>query len=161
MSIVIDSLVRVTSKETSYLGKCGKVAEIIDDGDEDGPIGVRFDREDIATYVSTDEECVVRFEPSELEIITDFPVEHIANTLFRHSHHTVEEFTFVFSPKNDCMFEDCPQKATRRAVTNIWGRVIERDVCDEHYDMCHGKCGELFQMSDEYALVENIPRTSK
>jgi hypothetical protein len=158
MDITIGQLVKVVSKETLYFEKFGEVVEISNGSKEDGSIGIRFDIDDLFYAVSSEENCVVRFKPQELSVVTDTPVQYLAKKLFRNLYHSTRELSFSFSPKNFCMYEGCQNKATKRAVTNIWGTVIEVDVCDEHHTMCHGKCGEIFPISKNYKLVEQQPR---
>ena len=143
--IAIGNLVKVVEEDTFFLEKCGEVVEIEDDGDEDGPIGVRFHEEDIPHYVSSPEECVVRFLETELTAIDEYPLAHRAREIYGSMFHSVRSLIEPFSTENSCMHWRCSKhvRATGRAVINVWGTVMDIDLCQKHFDEYNGMCCDV------------------
>jgi hypothetical protein len=83
----------------------------------------------------------VRFEETELRTEDDWEPLNKVHTLFgRDMWHTVEYSESKFVPGEECCHQGCHKKASRRIMVNVWGTVLEEDVCDEHAKMYHGKC---------------------
>lgn len=150
MPVKIGNIVTIISQESSYNGKQGKVAEIKHDGDEDGPIGVRFHRNQIWHCVDSEAECIVRHQEAELRVDASWSVESRAEQIYPRRYHSVYQLRFDFSPENPCMQAGCAKKATKRCIVNIWGTVSELDLCAEH-GVIDGMMGELLPpLKDKY-----------
>jgi hypothetical protein len=131
-AIEIGNIVTIISTESGYNKKQGQVVEIVDDGDEDGPVGVKFHPNDMLHIVADENNCIVRHEIHELRIDPCWSLGHRALLAYPGMHHTLFELLFAFSPENPCMHEDCERNAARRCMINVWGCVYERDYCEEH-----------------------------
>ena len=143
MTIAVDDVVTVVEEEDRHHGKQAKVAEIVNDGNPDGPIGLRFP-EGTITRVFDDPE-VFRYEEAELRVDTGWTPKNRAFWLFgRHVWHSLSPITEPFEAGGDCGHEDCPHHTVQRCMVNILGIACEVDLCGGHRDEYHGKSIEHF-----------------
>jgi hypothetical protein len=149
-TVKIGDIVTIVSDASMYNGKQGEVVEIVEDDDEDGPVGVKFHKSQIFNYVRSEEECVIRHEERELKIDTGWNVQTRALKMYPNMYHSMNELLFDFDPRNPCMQAGCAEDhSERRCVINIWGTVIERDLCTEHSKF-DGMLGESFETRKDY-----------
>lgn len=155
--IVVGSIVTVQLDPKKYgannkfQGKQGEVALIAEDGDEDGPIGVKFpewhraldpdffDSFSLPSLNFLTPDSVTRFKKDDLRLekgwrqpkISD---EQLCNALFgRNMWHTRFILKTPFIPGyRECMHENCEKKALLRIMVNCWGAVCDHDVCPNH-----------------------------
>lgn len=145
MPLEIGNIVTVLLEDSTYCDCQGQVVEIKDDGDEDGPIGVRFGREynHLFDFFQTGDSITVRFLEAELRKDLEWNLEV---RLFRAFGSSVCNFlmerTVPFDPKNECQAELCSEDCARRCLINIWGTVYEIDLCETCAKLFDGKWGE-------------------
>lgn len=156
MTIRIGDIVTVIF-ECLFTGNQGVVVEIVDDDDEDGPIGVRFGSEYRESLgILWEEQNVTRFLETDLRVESSWSTATLAKRLYRSCHHTVYELKYPFVLGCDCMIRGCPHKASMRGVVNIWGTVCPLDLCEDHTEEYHGKLGESLpdlQFPEETAVA--------
>jgi hypothetical protein len=70
----------------------------------------------------------------------DWSPENKATLLFGTRFQRIEMYRHAFTPGKECICEGCSNKATERIMVNVWGTVVEEDVCAEHALQYHGKC---------------------
>lgn len=155
----VNNIVTVTMEGSYLMGQQGEVVEIVEDGDEDGPVGVLFYPVQLFHHTSRREERIVRFQRDELRIDPHWSAKSRAWQLFPNSYHSTVSLKFPFSTRNSCMYEGCEHPVARRVVVNIWGTVIERDVCQQH-SYWEGKCAESFPAKKNWQPVESLNETS-
>jgi len=142
----INDIVTVVHPEWRFTGKQGQVVEIVEDGNEDGPIGVRFPEYYSHLFAYPDKpDTIVRFQISDLKRNTrddpqDINLRQLGGILFGSSMwHTIyclgKPLMIGFT---DCMHEGCSEKALVRIMVNCFGTVCEADVCKEHFEY-HGR----------------------
>ncbi len=146
MSLKIGDVVTVTDEELMLFDHQGKIVEIEDDGNEDGPIGVRFSKSSRSMFgVDWRSDNLIRFSEKELRKDDDWSLKNQAIEKFgTRMWHTLYEAPWPFSEQNLCMSEDHKQNvphATKRILINFVGSVYPIDVCKEH-EHFDGKCGE-------------------
>ena len=140
--VEVGDIVTIISDESCYKDKQGQVVEIVEDGDADGSVGVKFRRDQMMHYVATGETCIVRHKEEELRIDKGWSLVSRATMLYGRMYHHTVELRFDFDVRNPCMHEGCNENAEKRCVVNVWGTVIERDLCKEHGKI-DGLCMEI------------------
>lgn len=137
----VNDFVTVIHEGWVFTGKQGQIKEIVNDGNEDGPIGVAFPEYygyllDPSDYKPGD---IVRFEEIDLKLLTrndpqDINHEQLVNLFFNsdmwHSFLGLDmPFMIGFTR---CMHEDCDKLVVMRIMVNCHGTVSEADVCPKH-----------------------------
>jgi hypothetical protein len=143
MQLAVGDIVTVTA-ENLYFEEQGQVVEIKNDGDSDGPIGVKFGRW-CQTVPSHKSDITVRFEEVELRKDPDWSLQVkvfrcYGNDLW-HSLYSIPE---PFDPQKQCKAKGCQDLNVRRCLINIWGSVYEIDLCENCAKAYHGMMGESF-----------------
>ncbi len=145
-NLLVGSIVTVVLPNTRFTGKQGRVSVIVEDGNEDGPIGLVFPGYykhlfDFPNGPNT----VVRFTVEDLRLNTrddkqDINSEQICDVLFGR-----RMWSIIYSIEqplmigfNECMHEACKKLVAARIMVNCWGTVSEVDVCKQHIDW-HGR----------------------
>ncbi|MEK7138221.1 MAG: hypothetical protein AAB787_01805 [Patescibacteria group bacterium] len=144
MKLEVGNIVTVTL-DCMFTNKQGEVVAIVDDGDEDGNIDVKFGSDcDHLFSWNRKGKGALRFKESDLRKDKDYTMEVKAYHLFGAGmFHHLAPLKHPFSLENKCMHEKCAESATNRALVNIWGTVCEVDVCKGHSDW-HGNCADSF-----------------
>lgn len=152
------AIVTVVGGETSYEDEQGRVVEVCNDGDEDGPIGVLFRREQIMHYVHAPSQQVVRFLPSDLRVDDEWCVKELAIRIYGNMFHSLTDLTIPFDARNVCMHDGCDEVVIGRAMMNSWGTIIRRDLCLKHYSRYHGWCVEMFTSKKDWEPASQAKR---
>lgn len=140
---------------SKFQGKQGEVVLIADDGNKEGPVGVKFP----GWYKIIDwqffdfdlpRDAVVRFEKNELRVDERWRQPEISDQLLcdllfgRSMWHTRYVSKEPFIPGyRECQHESCKKPAILRILVNCWGVVSDWDVCAEHAAF-HGRNCEEF-----------------
>lgn len=149
--VKIGDIVTIIGRESMYYEEQGEVVEINDvDGDEDGSIGVRFDKKQMKHFVDHPDECVVRHLDEELRVDDRWSAKTLADRIYGERWHTVRVRTYPFNPSLPCMYKDCACMATGRTIANTWGSIYEVDLCDDHQKELHGMMFDMFPMKENY-----------
>lgn len=149
--VKIGDIVTIVSDRSLYNGEQGEVVEINDeDGDEDGPVGIKFDPQQIKFNAFKHAECIVRHEDDELRVDNGWACTTLATRLYPGYYHTTYTFKHPFDPSLPCMCEGCSENASRRCVINEWGNVSEIDLCEPHAAEAHGKLFEQYHWKRDY-----------
>ena len=137
--IGVGCIVKVIAPDLRFTDKRGFVLEIVDDGNEDGPVGVRFPYwYDLFDY-GTDKDVAVRFNGSDLEIVECFdtmPREKFLKELFgRMGVNVYYERKIPLIPgQTKCGAKDCKKMAYFEIWINCWGTATSYHVCGKHAD---------------------------
>jgi len=120
-----------------FMDKQGYVAEVNEDGNPDGPIGLQFPAWYEYLFVYPDgPDTIVRFQESELRVDkcwTPLDIPTQTKLLFGNMHQVVYWSNRPFLPgKEVCQHKGCPHKATLQILVNCWGTVSQFRVCSEH-----------------------------
>ena len=141
----IGNIVTVTLQESFLRGCQGEIAEIKNDRDVDGPIGVRLGRHCSHLFgCEYNPNNAIRFMESDLRVDGDYTSKNKANMLFPRMWHSLYSYKEQLDSEKLCMHEKCHEKRQRRIMVNVWGCATEVDVCNTHADQYHGKCIEIF-----------------
>ena len=140
MNLLVGNIVTVDNPEWRFHKKQGRVEFIRNDGNEDGPVGVRFPSYYGHLFQYPDgEDSIVRFEESDLKLTQledgqDIEQEKILDLLFGRNMYMV-----WYTNKHPlmigfdiCDHEDCEETVRFRIMVNNHGTVVEYDVCVEH-----------------------------
>src|SRR3989339_731536 len=144
MEISVGSIVIVTEERYRFCGLQGVVVEIKEDGDEDGPIGVRFPSRHKYKFLfdyPNKPDSIVQFKRNELRVDDFFiplTVEEEVEGLFGDVWVVNTPKMPLISGDSECMHEGCKSKAYFRIFFNVWGCVETAYVCGEHASF-HGK----------------------
>lgn len=121
--------------------RCGEVVEIKHDGYEDGPVGVLFKGQEDFVFSWGQKDVVIRFQPDELIILSDWPIKEQAEALFGkygfHSYHEIK----AGAPRDDdlCWMKGCTERhAESWTLVNYWGTAIPISCCFQHRALLHG-----------------------
>lgn len=139
-TLAVGDIVTIIHPNWRFTGKQGKIVEIINDGNEEGSIGVCFPKYYQFLFDHPDNaNTVLRFEVSDLQKNSrddkqDITVAQLCDMLFgSHMWHSIyvinQPLMIGFS---DCMLRGCDSQAIMRIMLNCHGTVSEVDVCREH-----------------------------
>lgn len=152
MGLQIADIVTVIDEDLMCFNQQGKVIEIKEDGNEDGPIGVRFGPS--ARYLFSGDwrpDNLVWYQEKELRKDAELTLENqVIEKFGTRMWHTFYDTPFPFSEQNLCMSEehiDDVPKASKRILINFVGSVYPIDVCKEH-EHFDGKCAESWPFVD-------------
>lgn len=126
-----------------FVGKQGYVAEVKEDGNPDGPIGVQFPAwyKHLFCYPNKPD-TIIRFQESELRVDKcwmSLDVLAQAELLFGNMHSVVYWNNRPFIPGVEiCQHEGCDKKSTLQILVNCWGTVSQHQVCSDHA-VYHGR----------------------
>lgn len=96
-------------------------------------------------FCSSDREKIIRLTKKELRRDSDWKPEVKAIQLFgKDMFHSLRILKEPFKSGKECTCEGCAKKATSRIMVNLWGLVVEYDVCDEDRKKYHGKGMDSF-----------------
>lgn len=152
MDLQIGDIVTVIDEDLMLFNHQGKIVEIEDDEDEDGPIGVRFSRSSRSVFgIDWRNENLIRFLEKQLRKDDDWTLENQAIQKFgTRMWHTLYEAPWPFSEQNLCMSEEHMGEipnATKRILINYVGSIYPIDVCKDH-EYLDGMCGEIWPFVD-------------
>jgi hypothetical protein len=145
MPLAIGNIVTVLLEDCIYFELQGEVMEIVDDGNSEGPIGVKFSEWCDPLGALERDRPIIRFLEAELRRDDDWGFElKVYQCYGRNMWHSTARLGHVFDPKKKCGTENCTHFCDRRCLINLWGTVYEIDFCNECAKEYHGKCGEFF-----------------
>jgi len=142
-----------------FVGKQGYVAEIKEDGNPDGPVGIQFPSWYKYLFDYPDKsDKIVRFQESELQvdkcwIPLDVPTQ--AELLFGNQCNVVYWDNRPFIPRVEiCHHEGCDKMSTLQILVNCWGTVSQHRVCSSHAFYHGRKCDGFPCKKPETELVK-------
>jgi hypothetical protein len=147
-TLAVDDIVTVICPDIDFTDKQGVIVEIKEDGNPEGPIGVRFPSyyEYLFNYPNSPD-TVVRFLPSDLQKNTrddgqNISDEQLCNVLFgKDMWHSINHLpTPLMIGFQACTHKDCEQVVVARAMINCHGSVYEVDVCRIHSSWHGSNC---------------------
>ncbi len=147
MPLAVGNIVTVIFEDCMYFEQQGEVVEIVEDGDSDGPVGVKFGKwcKHLFNSFHDGNFTTVRFEEVELRKDADWGIEVKAVRCYgARMWHSLCSLRRPFDPKGKCQTENCTHFCDQRCLINIWGTVSEIDLCMECAKQYHGKCGEMW-----------------
>jgi hypothetical protein len=148
--LTVGAIVTVIHQGWRFTGKQGRVVEIIEDGNEDGPVGVIFPNYygRLLDYPYKPGDAM-RFQEADLKEITrgdlqDITMEQICDILFGRMWHNVSTIQQpLMVGFGLCMHVDCEKLVMARILVNCHGSVAEFDVCNDHMHY-HGRNNDGF-----------------
>lgn len=138
--IKIKDIITVIHEGWRFTGKQGRVEEIVEDGNKDGPIGVSFPAYygRILDY-PYEPGNIVRFQRDDLKINDrdepqDISRKQLYDFLFGrsmwHSEYLLDYPLMIGF--TECMHKGCEKKVVARIIINCHGVISEADVCKDH-----------------------------
>jgi hypothetical protein len=133
MAIAVGDVVTVTLQHSIYEGQQGEAVEIVNDGDPDGTINVKFGP--WCSYLFDDmsrDSVTIRFLETELRRDVDWSFEVNIIRLFGREGlmwRSASRLVDPLNPQSECRINGCLERAARRCLINIWGTVHEVDLC--------------------------------
>ncbi len=138
-------VVTITLPDTRFTGKQGVVVNILNDGNPDGPIGVRFPEYYKFLFDFPNKpDTVIRFTEADLKKNTrddkqDITQEQLCDVLFGKMWHSIYSLKRpLMIGFRDCTHKNCSNKVAMRIMVNCHGTVQEIDVCKNHVEY-HGR----------------------
>ncbi|MFC1598532.1 hypothetical protein ACFL2U_00775 [Patescibacteria group bacterium] len=135
------SIVTVHCPESSFDGAQGEVVKVLAETEEEDVL-VKFGpaHSHLVGHCLTEKDGWIAFCEKDLQKEEDWNWENRAILLFgESSFHHVYTYKDEFVAGQPCKHRDCEQPTTRRIMVNIWGTVMEKDVCAQHAEQYHGK----------------------
>ena len=131
-------IVKVHGTGTSFDDAYGVVAKV-SPGEGEENIGITFGRDMRYMFGSQfKKDGIMLFSEKNLKMVEDFPSKIKAELLFKDSYSRLYTLNKPLNKDSECGHKDCPKKAEKRAMINVWGSVYEVDVCPQHFEEFNG-----------------------
>ena len=142
----LGDIVTVRCPKSTFDGAQGEVVKVLPESEEeDVMVKLGPAKSYLVGHCLTEEEGWIAFYEKDLRKDEDWDWENrVILTFGKNNWHTVFTKKEKFVPDQPCDHRDCDQLTTRRILVNVWGSVIEHDVCEQHAKHYNGKCVDEF-----------------